>query len=117
MLNRKLFLLNEEKHLSDKYRTNYSLMDSLLSSDFIEFSKSGVKLTKRDILNAMPLNIGDYLIVDFTIIHKSNSYYQTCYKLKNSLGFASIVNCTSSWRYEEGDWKLCFFQSTLSNEE
>ena len=117
MLNRKMFLANEEKHLSDQYRTNYQLMDSLLSNDFIEFSKSGKKLTKRDILTAMPLNVGDYKISDFQIVHKNNSYYQTCYKLQNSIGFHSIVYCTSSWKYEEGEWKLCFFQSTLSNQE
>ncbi len=107
-MNETFYVNNELKHLSEDYRMNAYLMDSLLDEKFREVGRSGKLYVKSDIIKAIPLNIFDYTISNFTIIYSSKDHYQVNYDL---IVDDSVEVCTACW-IKRDDWKLLFFQIT-----
>jgi hypothetical protein len=96
-------------------RRSSDKLKKLLSEDFIEYGKSGMKFNLESILS-MLLDEDDteYIMWDFEMLKLSECIVQVRYKTKirEDDGYNHFVFRSSLWRLENEMWKMIFHQGT-----
>ena len=87
-------------------------LSARLSDDFIEFTQSGRRAYKADIVEALSKIAEDRKIAisDFKVRRISDGAVLATYRAAEESG--RISNRSSAWIEEDGQWKLLFHQGT-----
>ena len=100
----------EQSLLDQETRTDPKRLDKILADDFLEFSSSGLKLTKQDVISWLVKEESfNHKISDFKVQHLAKEVVLATYSIKM---FDSESLRSSIWILEEGSWQLKFHQGT-----